>query len=223
MSIKAVVLISGGLDSVFNLYKASVTWPGEVEGLFLNYGQKAHDAEKNAALYFTKQLNIPLETLDISSVFKWSQNSLTSLTESIPTTEVDIESEAASIQSAQRVWVANRNGVLLNVAAAFAESRGADRIVPGFNREEAQTFADNSVEYIEKMNQCFKLSTRNQVEIQCFSQLMDKKEIIRSLQVFGADLDRVWSCYFNGLKPCGECESCQRFTRARKSLLKEIL
>ncbi len=221
MTTKAVVLISGGLDSVYNLYESNKVWPGQVRALFFNYGQKAFESEKKAAHFFTSALQIPLETLDLSSIFKWSENSLTSIHQSIPTDQVNIESEQASIESARQVWVANRNGVLLNVAAAYAESINAPYIIPGFNREEAATFADNSVEYIQKMNECFKLSTRNQVEIRCFSQDMNKNQIISHAHALGADLEQIWSCYFSADKMCGNCESCQRFLRAFESLKKE--
>lgn len=218
MNIKAVVLLSGGLDSVYNLYVAQQKWPEQVLALTLNYGQKAWLSEKKTVKSLCDHLKVPVQILDISSVFENDPSSLTSDIHHIPTAEVNIENEEASKNSARLVWVSNRNGVLLNVAACVAEKLGSSYIIPGFNAEEAATFPDNSVEYIEKMNACLKLSTSNGVQIQCFSQSMNKNEIAQGLIDLGGDLHNLWSCYFSGDQPCGECESCQRFHRAKKAI-----
>ncbi|MCL4167600.1 UNVERIFIED_CONTAM: hypothetical protein GTU68_011174, partial [Idotea baltica] len=198
MSIQAVVLLSGGLDSVYNLYRAHKKWGEGVVAVHYNYGQKAWAPELEAAKTFCSHLKVDLQVVDISSVFEGGKSSLTNQSNLIPTSEVDILSEAASIKSAEKVWVANRNGVLLNVAACLAEKLGASWIVPGFNAEEAATFPDNSVDYIEKMNACLKLSTANGVQIRCFSQAMQKSEIIKDLSQMNANIETLWSCYFGG-------------------------
>ena len=213
MSYQAVVLLSGGLDSVFNLYKAREKWGHEILSLCLNYGQKAWSQEFKAAQYFCDQLNLSLQALDVKDVFLGSSSSLTSHAP-IPTEEVDINSLEASEKTAEKVWVPNRNGVLLNIAACLAESHGASFIVPGFNSEEAATFPDNSVEYIEKMNACLKLSTANGVQVKCFSQDMHKAEMVVQMKAWNIDRDKIWSCYKDGDRPCEQCESCQRFQRA---------
>lgn len=221
MSTQAIVLLSGGLDSVFNLYKACEQWPGAVEALSLNYGQRAWPSEKKAAQFFCQQLSVPLETLDISNIFANDRSSLTSNQQSVPTGEVNIESLEVSRSTAQKVWVSNRNGVLLNVAACVAEKKGAQWIVPGFNAEEAATFPDNSEEYIDKMNACLKMSTANAVQIQCFSQKLMKPAIAQFLVDKEAPMEQIWSCYFAGETICGKCESCQRFQRALQSTLQK--
>ena len=217
MTIKAVVLLSGGLDSTFNLYASVKEWPEGVLALSMNYGQKAWEAEKRTVEQLTAGLKIPLQVLDISNIFEGDSGSLTSEAQSIPTDEVNIESLSASENTAKKVWVSNRNGVLLNIAACVAEKMGAQWIVPGFNAEEAATFPDNSVDYIEKVNACLKLSTSNGVQVRCFSQTMEKSEIAQALVELGGDLDKVWSCYFAGEQMCGQCESCQRFQRAQQA------
>lgn len=216
MGIRSLVLLSGGLDSVCSLYAAHQKWQGQIAAIVINYGQKAWKKEWLAAEFFANDLEIQLYTLDLVPLFQWSANALTSDQVAVPTSEVNIESLDSSIQSAQKVWVANRNGVFLNVAASLAESLNADFIVPGFNAEEAQTFPDNSVEYIEKMNACLKMSTANGVQIHCFTQSMNKEEIMQHAFALGIAVDRIWPCYFAGETLCGECESCQRFNRAKK-------
>ncbi len=217
MSTKAIVLLSGGLDSVFNLYKACELWPGEVAALSINYGQRAWPSEERAAKHFSEELQVPLQSLQLAEIFIGDRSSLTSMEQEVPTQQVDIESLARSQQTAQKVWVSNRNGVLLNVAACRAEMIGAQWIVPGFNAEEAATFPDNSVDFIEKMNACLQLSTANGVQIRCFSQTLYKAEMAQYLVEKGVAMEQVWSCYFAGEQPCQKCESCQRFRRALQS------
>ena len=216
MTCKAVVLLSGGLDSVYNLYASEKKWPNQVRALLFNYGQRAWENEKKAATDFSQSLNIPLQVIDIKSLFSEDKSSLTS-SSSVPTDEVNIDDLRASQASAKKVWVSNRNGVFLNIGACFAEKWQADYVVPGFNAEEAVTFPDNSEEYIEKMNACLKLSTSNGVQIHCFSQKMEKVSIMREALKLGVDPEKIWSCYYNGAKICERCESCQRFLRALKA------
>jgi 7-cyano-7-deazaguanine synthase len=220
MQTQAVVLLSGGMDSVYNLDQACDQWPRQVQALFCDYGQRAAPAEKRACQFFCDTLSVPLRVLDLRPVFAGDRSSLTSPVVEVPTDAVDIEDAAASQSSAKAVWVANRNGVLLNVAACLAERLGASFVVPGFNAEEAQTFPDNSVDYIEKMNACLALSTANGVQIRCFSQALQKREIAQSLVEKGVAMEQIWSCYFDGDQPCGKCESCQRFLRAWHSTQK---
>ena len=131
---------------------------------------------------------------------------------------MNIESDEASKESAEKVWVANRNGVFLNIAACFAESLKAQYIIPGFNKEEAETFPDNSVEYIEQVNKSFQYSTSNGVEVFCFTQSMNKSEIMAQALKWEIPVDQIWSCYHAESTVCGECESCQRFDRAYKAV-----
>src|SRR5439155_35646 len=57
-----------------------------------------------------------------------------------------------SERSAKAVWVPNRNGCFIEIAAAHAESMDAERLITGFNREEAATFPDNSKAYVGAVN-----------------------------------------------------------------------
>ncbi|MEM7647070.1 MAG: 7-cyano-7-deazaguanine synthase [Pseudomonadota bacterium] len=216
MKKKAFVLLSGGLDSVFNLYQAVKKWPGGVEALFFNYGQRAYQSEARAARYFAESLGVELRTLDVKFLFGEDGSALTSAKNRIPTGDVNIESYEASVASAKPVWVANRNGLFLNIAACLAEQSQAQYVVPGFNKEEAATFPDNSRAFIDAMNRSLSFSTSNHVEVFCFSTEMNKSEIYAELLDGDGEVDKIWPCYFDGDEICGRCESCQLFLRAKK-------
>jgi 7-cyano-7-deazaguanine synthase len=118
------------------------------------------------------------------------------------------------------VWVPNRNGVFINLAAAFAESLEASLIITGFNAEEAATFPDNSPQYVEAINEALSFSTQNQVQVFSPTQNLNKTEIVNLGLQLALPWELVWSCYKEGDsagRMCGECESCRRFMRATQA------
>lgn len=211
---KSVVILSGGLDSSFNLLKAKAE--GEVVlALHFNYGQKAALSEAAFSRAFCESRHIPFEIINIAFLAKWSNSSLNKKDTAVPLGDaVNINSEKASLKTAESVWVANRNGLFLNIAAAAAEGLGAEQIVPGFNLEEAATFPDNSEAFITAINESFRYSTRGKVKALAYSISMSKTEIVKEYLALGGQLSELWPCYQNTHLWCGECESCLRFKRA---------
>lgn len=133
----------------------------------------------------------------------------------VPTAQaVQIEDLTVSQKTAQAVWVPNRNGIFLNIAAGFAEGLGAQTVIPGFNAEEAATFPDNSAAFLKALEDSFSLSTANHVRVHCYSVEMTKTDIVREGRQLNLPFRDLWPCYFAGENWCGECESCQRFQRA---------
>lgn len=124
------------------------------------------------------------------------------------------DAQGAAAASAAKVWIPNRNGVFLNVAAAFAEGLGAGTVHVGFNAEEAATFPDNSAEFLGAANAALRFSTKGAVRVECATIAMDKAQIVRFGLETEAPLDLVWPCYDGGERMCGACESCMRFLRA---------
>jgi 7-cyano-7-deazaguanine synthase len=110
--------------------------------------------------------------------------------------------------------VPNRNGVLVNLAAALAEARGAEHVVVGFNAEEAETFPDNSTRFLDSLNRCLEDSTRGRVSVVCPTGDLTKAQLLTAGRAAGAPIDLTWSCYEDGSQPCGRCESCVRRQRA---------
>ncbi len=128
--------------------------------------------------------------------------------------ETDLGNAEATSESAANVWVPNRNGLMANVAAAFAEAMDCGYIIAGFNAEEAATFPDNSPEFVDSINRAFSYSTLNGVRLISPVLEMDKVAIVKEAVRVQAPLVLSWSCYQGEEKPCGSCESCVRRTRA---------
>lgn len=209
-----IVLLSGGLDSVVNLYCAHKE--GVVEkALTFNYGQRSSAQEIRAAEFFCKKLNIPHQVIDLPWLAQITKTALVNTQKEVPQIK-DLNDIVEARQTAQAVWVPNRNGLFLNIAACFAESMNVTFVIPGFNAEEASTFPDNSPAFIEAITGAFRLSTLSQVKAACFTSNLDKVEMVKKAKELGIDFSKLWSCYQNGEVPCGECESCKRSKRAFK-------
>jgi 7-cyano-7-deazaguanine synthase len=133
----------------------------------------------------------------------------------------ELDDPVAAGRSALRVWVPNRNGVFLAVAAAYAEALGAGRVVAGFNAEEAATFPDNSEEFAQATTRSLRFSTRNAVRVKSYTFRLRKPAIVALGLKIGAPMDLVWPCYEGGKKLCGRCESCLRFLRAIREARRE--
>jgi len=203
---KAVAILSGGLDSTVSL-AAAVRRMDLVLALTFDYGQRAARREREASVRIARSYGVPHRVIAIPWLAGLTRTALVNRKAKLPRHEM-------SEQSAKAVWVPNRNGVFIEVAAAHAESLGATRLVTGFNREEAATFPDNSPAYVRAVNSALSFSTANGVRVVSFTGSLDKRGIVRLGRRLGAPLDLIWPCYEGGRAWCRECESCLRSLRA---------
>lgn len=209
-----IVLVSGGLDSVVNLHWAQKEGK-VVQAITFDYGQRAAAQEVKAAQYFCQKLGVNHLVVELPWLKALTNTALVDRSKALPQVR-DLNDFSETSESARSVWVPNRNGIFLNIAAAFAEARNVPFVVPGFNREEATTFPDNSIGFLNAATHAFSLSTMNKVQAVCFTSSMDKVAMIKKAREFNIELDRLWSCYEAGPKRCGQCESCLRSERALK-------
>lgn len=214
---KSVVLLSGGLDSTVNFHEALVKTE-VLCALTFDYGQKAAKKEIEAAKKLTGLHKIFHHVVDLKFFNSFTTTSLINADAVVPTgADIEIDNMSISQKSAHRVWVPNRNGIFLNVAAGFAEGLGADVVVPGFNKEEAATFPDNSRGFLTALEESFSYSTANHIKTWCPSVELDKTQIVKRGLELKVDFNSVWPCYFSTEKWCGECESCLRYKRALRA------
>ena len=212
----AVAILSGGLDSTVSTAAAIRAGWRVREAVYFDYGQKAARRERRASKAVAKYFGIDWSEIDLPWLGAVTRTALVGKAAPPRPSEADLDSPR-SRATAKAVWVPNRNGVFLNIAAALAESRGAAWIVTGFDREEAETFPDNSEEFIAATDRALFYSTANHVRVRSFVSRLDKAGIVRLGHRLGAPLDRIWSCYLGGSRPCGSCESCRRSIRAFRS------
>lgn len=211
---RSIVLLSSGLDSTVNLFLAHKK-SKVVQTITFNYGQRAANKEIEKSLGLSKLLNIPHTVVDLPWLKNLGGSALTDHAQKIPTgVDVSISDHDVSVRTAKSVWVPNRNGVFLNIAASFAEILKADHIIPGFNLEEALTFPDNSEDFMKAATAAFQFSTSNQVKVVSYTVKMQKSEIMKIALEEKVPLKKLWPCYFDSDQWCGECESCLRMRRA---------
>lgn len=211
---KSIVLLSGGLDSTVNFCEAlRKTEVSKV--LTFDYGQRAAQKEIESAQKICESYHVPHEALQLRWLSKITKTALVDATQELPRLHTsELDDLAKTNLSAQSVWVPNRNGVFINIAASFAESLGAQTIVVGFNAEEAATFPDNSASFVEQINESLNYSTLNHPRVMCYTQDLNKKQIVQLGKELRAPFELMWSCYEGGITPCQQCESCKRFYRA---------
>lgn len=208
-----VILLSAGLDSFVSLGMARDQGYDVVLAITADYGQAAAGPEIRQAREICEFYGIRHLVVDLRDIMSGIQSGL--LSGDIPDLEASkLDDVDASLASKAKVWVPNRNGLLINLAAMYSENMAAGWVISGFNREEARTFPDNSIEFIEATNQALAYSTSNQVRAVSFTQNLDKEEIVAEAVRIKLPLELAWSCYHDRKIMCGKCESCQRLKRA---------
>jgi len=213
---RAIACLSGGLDSSVAMAMAiSAGWK-VVRAVTFDYGQRAKEREQRAAAKLASHYGVGHQLIALPWFKELVQGGgLINRKHPLPTPAAKQLSEMEfSKTSAKAVWVPNRNGVMIEIAAGIAEDLGASAVLVGFNREEAATFPDNSKAYVEALSKALSFSTSNQVKLLSPTLSLDKVEIVNEARRLSLPLEHLWSCYEGEEQMCGVCESCMRLKRA---------
>lgn len=211
--VKSIILLSGGLDSLVSLGLAKEEYNIRL-ALTFDYGQKSVKTEVETSKKICQYYNIEHKIIKLDWLKEITQTALVSDADVPKITEKDLNSADFAAKSAASVWVPNRNGLFLNIAAAFADSYDFDYILFGANKEEGTTFCDNTQEFIDRINAEFEFSTRKKPKV--FAPLINfsKNDIVKIAVTHCVPLELTRSCYSPQEKHCGVCESCARLKRA---------
>lgn len=199
---KGIILLSGGLDSLVSLGLGGY---GVSLALTFDYGQKSVKDEIEASAKICEYYGIEHKVIKLEWLKNITHTALVS-DDKLP--------DKIDENSAKNVWVPNRNGLFLNIAGSFADAEDYDYILIGANKEEAQTFPDNTKEFIERVNAEFEFSTRKQPKVVAPLINYDKNDIVKLALENDIPLNLVKSCYAGGERHCGKCESCIRLKNA---------
>ena len=209
----ALVLLSGGLDSAVNLACASKNF-NEITTITFNYMQKAAERELNSARLLSEHYGARYISLDLPWLGEITSSPLVA-NKPVPRLHFsELDDEGVTKESAKSVWVPNRNGLFLNIAASLCEAWNIPLVLAGFNREEGATFPDNRPEFAQAVTHALSFSTLSKVKVSSFTFELDKREIVTLARELSLPFELLWSCYEGGRTPCEECESCLRFQRA---------
>jgi 7-cyano-7-deazaguanine synthase len=205
---KAVILLSGGLDSTTVLYQARVDG-FDCYALSFDYQQR-HQKELAAARKIAQMAQVSEHRVVAFDLRSWGGSALTD-------SSIDLPIERELGQMAQEIpvtYVPARNTIFLSFALAYAEAIQASRVYLGVNALDYSGYPDCRPEYIAAMQQVFDLGTKQGLGgngIQIAAPLIDlhKTEIIQLGNRLGVSWADTWSCYDGGELACGVCDSCQ--------------
>ncbi len=199
---KAVVLLSGGLDSAVSLYSAKEKGY-ETFCLSFDYGQR-HKKEisraKEIASVSSSQWHL------VKFRFPWKGSSLTDKNLAVPINR--------SFKGIPSTYVPARNMIFLSFAASFAETIGAEAIFIGANEIDFSGYPDCRFPFLNTFQKALRLRTKKGAEgekLVIYAPLIrkNKAQIVKMAKRLKVPIQLTWSCYMGGKRPCGVCDSCR--------------
>ena len=200
MKKRAVVLLSGGMDSVTTLFYARKKGY-KAYCLIFDYGQR-HKKEIGFAKRIAHLAKSEYFVLDIR--LPWKKSAL--LDKNIPVPE----NRKLSSKDIPLTYVPARNTIFISFALSFAEAIGAKHIFIGANAKDFSGYPDCRPLYFKKFNELLKKAVKSKgIKIEIPFLHKTKKEIVNMGRKLGVDFDSTWSCYKGGKTPCGICDACR--------------
>lgn len=207
---KALVLISGGLDSTTCLALAVKEYGNEnVVGLSIFYGQR-HDKEIKAADAVCDYYKVEHITLDLSTMFQFSDCSLLKHSdEEIPEGAYELQLKETNGKPVS-TYVPFRNGLFLSSAAAIALSKGCSKIYYGAHADDAagNAYPDCSSDFNNAMNTAIYEGSGKQLQIEAPFIGLNKAGVVKMGLELNVPYELTWSCYEGHDKACGRCGTC---------------
>ena len=204
--IDTVILYSGGLDSTTLLLKAIYEDNRNVCCITFNYGSKHNERENHAAFDICHLMEVPICKVELP----FFSNLLIS---DLLKTGGDIPEGHYAADNMKSTVVPFRNGILLSIAAGYAESMGAAEIAIAAHAGDHTIYPDCRTSFLNSMSEAIFCGTAKQINIYRPFHNMTKAEIAK----LGVELDMLnttpvipmtWSCYKGGHKHCGKCGTC---------------
>jgi 7-cyano-7-deazaguanine synthase len=200
---KAIVLVSGGMDSAVCAGLEASTGP-KPAFIHFNYGQRTQKKEsecfrKLAAHYGVKEKLV----VDLAVLLKIGGSTLLKGHGHVPKASFHPDRIPST-------YVPFRNGIMLSFAAAWAEVTGASRLVIGAVEEDSSGYPDCRRSFINAFSRAVALGTKKGVKLHVEAPLvgMTKEQIAGLGNKLCVPFDLTWSCYSRNTGACGVCESC---------------
>ncbi len=200
---KAIVVLSGGMDSTTTAYIAK-NEGYEIVALHFNYGQRTQNKELEAFENICKELKIHSKyVVDLDFFKQIGASALTDKNIAVPT--------GGLTKDIPITYVPFRNGIFLSIAGAVAEKENCQAIFIGVVEEDSSGYPDCTEGFIQSIQNSINLGTRDTTHIQIKTPLIHlrKKDIVKKAIEVGVKLELTWSCYQNEDKACGVCDSCR--------------
>jgi len=201
---KAIILLSGGLDSAAALFYAK-TKGFNCHCLIFDYGQR-HRRELRHAVKVARAAKCDYKIVKIS--LPWLGSSLLDRSQKLPRRAVIDPKEIPS------TYVPARNIIFLSFAASFAEAAGAQTIFIGANAVDYSGYPDCRPDFLNAFQNALRKGMKTGVRgkaivIKAPLLKKTKAQIVKLGRQLHVPFELTWSCYQGSLKPCGTCDSCR--------------
>lgn len=182
---RAVVLLSGGLDSAVALAQTAADGFACI-AVVVDYGQRNADREVTCARMQAGSRGAHVVALDLSSLRLAQRGG----------------------KDVSPHYVPGRNSVLVALALSAAETHDAERVVVGATAEDLAGFPDCRPAFFEAWRAVARVGMARAPEIVTPLLAMSKADVVRAAAALGVDPVQTWSCYGEGPTPCGACGAC---------------
>jgi 7-cyano-7-deazaguanine synthase len=202
MKEKAIVLVSGGLDSCVTAAIAAKKY--ELAFLHINYGQRTEKRELKAFHEIADYYQVHERLIvDITYLTKIGGSALTDPNIEVP--KADLKNKDIPI-----TYVPYRNGNILSIAASWGEVIQARHIFIGAVEEDSSGYPDTREEFLKAIEHAINLGTTPDYQVTIHAPLihMKKAEIVKEGAKLNAPFHLTWSCYQKEDIACGVCDSC---------------
>lgn len=197
---KALVVFSGGMDSTVGVYWAVKNYK-EVETLSFNYGSKHNDMEYSYARKTCEKLGLKNVRISLDFVNQFFKSDLLKSGGEIPEGHYAAENMKSTV-------VPFRNGIMLAIAAGYAESQGCDVLVLGNHAGDHAIYPDCREEFIDGIKKAIYEGTYKNIEVVSPFCNVTKTDVCRIGAELGVDFSLTYSCYKGKEKHCGKCGTC---------------
>jgi 7-cyano-7-deazaguanine synthase len=208
---KAVVLLSGGMDSCVTAAIANQSH--QLALLHASYGQRTEARERRAFEEIADFYGVSERLLiRLDSFAQIGGSALTDRRITVP----ESEDTVAPSSGIPVTYVPFRNAHFLSAAVSWAEVIGANAIFIGAVAEDSSGYPDCRPEYYRAFAELVSLGTKPETHIEIMTPViaMRKSEIVLRGKQLGAPLNLTWSCYQLEDEACGTCDSCRLRLRA---------
>lgn len=205
---KALMSYSGGMDSTALLLKLNQE-ANEVQCINFYYGSKHNEAERERARKICELLGVKLTEVELPFIDKLFKSDLLKSGGKVPEGHYEEETMKATV-------VPFRNGIMLSIAAGYAESIGFDTLAIANHSGDHAVYKDCRREFIQPMEEAIRMGTDAQIQLYAPFTLDSKSQVCKIGAEINAEvLNMSWSCYqpvedkVNRMSlACGRCSTC---------------
>ena len=195
---KALIILSGGMDSVTLLHEHKENIAMAVT---FDYGSNHNQREIPLAKLHCERLGIKHIVISLDFMHQYFKSSLLQGADAIPEGHYADENMKSTV-------VPFRNGIMLAIACGIAESNGLTEVMIANHAGDHAIYPDCRATFIESMSEAMSYGTYEHIKIVAPYTGITKGQIAEHGKTLGLNYAETWSCYKGGEKHCGKCGTC---------------